>query len=193
MKPLTIQVIIGSVRVNRFGDKAAQWIAGLAQEAGHTVTIVDLKDWQLPDYNEKGSPSSLQGKLENQQGMAWGKHIAAADAFIIVAPEYNHGYPASLKNALDWAYAEWNNKPVGFVGYGSVGGARSVEQLRTVAAELQMADVRTAVHIMRPWELLTDTGDLRSGTLDAYVDSAKDMLAQLSLWGNALKVAREHK
>jgi NAD(P)H-dependent FMN reductase len=190
MQPLTLHIIIGSVRSNRFGDKPAAWLAALANEAGFAAEVVDLKDWHLPDYNEKGSPNSLGGKLENEQGMAWGRKVAEADAFVIVTPEYNHGYPGSLKNALDWAYAGWTNKPVGFVGYGTLGGARAVDQLRPVAAELQMADVRGAVHITRPWELLDAQGGLKPGALDIHVDSAKAMLEQLGRWGKALKVAR---
>jgi NAD(P)H-dependent FMN reductase len=190
MNPLKLQIIVGSVRPNRFGDKPAAWVAVLAKEAGFEVEVVDLKDHQLPDYNEKGSPNSLGGKLENEDGMAWGRKVAEADAFIIVTPEYNHGYPASLKNAIDWTYAGWNNKPVGFVAYGTVGGARVVEQLRAVVAELQMADVRGAVHIIRPWELLDAQGNLKPGALDVHADGAKGMLGQLALWGKALKVAR---
>ena len=193
MNPLKLQVIISSVRQNRFGDKPALWIAALAKEASFEAELVDLKDYPLPDYNEKGSPNSLNGKLENPVGMQWGAKIAGADAYIIVTPEYNHGYPGSLKNALDWTYASWNNKPVAFVAYGTLGGARAVEQIRAVVAELQMADIRNAVHITRPWELQDAGGALKPGALDMYADAAKALLGQLEWWGRALKVAREAK
>jgi NAD(P)H-dependent FMN reductase len=93
------------------------------------------------------SPSMAQGKYENEVVQKWAAKIKEGDAFIIVTPEYNHGYPAVLKNAMDVIYPEWNRKPVGFVAYGSAMGARSVEQLRQVAVELQMAPIRNAIHI----------------------------------------------
>lgn len=186
-----MQVIIGSVRANRFGDKPAHWIAALAHEAGFEVEVLDLKDWQLPDYSEPVPASQLgPGKYTNAEGERWAAKIAEADAYIVVTPEYNHGYPGSLKNALDWTYSGWNNKPVGFVAYGTVGGARVVDQLRAVAGELQMADVRTAVHIIKPWELL-EAGQLKAGALDPYVDGAKGMLTQLAAWGAALRSVRQ--
>jgi NAD(P)H-dependent FMN reductase len=162
----------------------------MAKEGGFEVETVDLKDYPLPDFNEKGSPNTLKGQLENPIGMQWGAKVAEADAYIIVTPEYNHGYPGSLKNALDWTYAPWNNKPVAFVAYGTLGGARAVSQLRSVVAELQMADIRNAVHVTRPWELQKGDGTLTAGALDAYTSSAKAMLEQLLWWTKALKVAR---
>ena len=95
-----------------------------------------------------------------------------------------------LKNAMDWVYQEWNNKPMGFVAYGSVGGARAVEQLRTVAVELQMAPVRNAVHIPAHWVLLDEKGVLKTGALDSYQMAAEGLLTQLVWWANALKAAR---
>ncbi len=130
------------------------------------------------------------GAYANEVVRAFAEKIGEADAYLIVAPEYNHGYAAVLKNALDSVYSEWNNKAVGFVSYGSVGGARVVEQLRQVAVELQMAPVRSAVHIQAPWFLLDESGNLKEGVLTDYDKSLSGTLEQLKWWGEALKVAR---
>jgi NAD(P)H-dependent FMN reductase len=105
----------------------------------------------------------------------------------MISPEYNHGYSSAIKNAIDSIYIEWNNKPVGFLSYGSAGGARAVEQLREVAVELQMAPIRNGVHIMSPWNLTDEKGQLKSGALDDYEKPMQNMLEQLSWWARALK------
>lgn len=193
MSPLNVAVIVGSTRPNRFGEFPAAWIAELAKKKGMEVEVLDLREYPLPFYQEPITASQLApGNYTTPVAEQWAQKIADTDAFIIVAPEYNHGYSAVLKNALDYAYAQWNNKAVGFVGYGSVGGARSVEQLRLAVAELQMASVRTAVHIMAPWTLMED-GKLKGGALDPYVPSAEAMLEQIGRWGRALKVAHGTK
>ncbi|MCX6727134.1 MAG: NAD(P)H-dependent oxidoreductase [Candidatus Shapirobacteria bacterium] len=120
---------------------------------------------------------------------AWADKISLADGYIIVTPEYNHGYPAVLKNALDYVYAEWNNKPVGFVSYGGVGGARSIEQLREVVIELKMIPVRTSVNIVAFWNLLDETGNLKTESLEK---SATDMIDQILWYTNLLKQNREN-
>ena len=98
-----------------------------------------------------------------------------------------------LKNALDWVYREWNHKAVGFVAWGGVGGARSVEQLRLVAVELQMAPMRNAVHIVAPWMMTDEKGALKAGALDGFKNAADTMLNDVIWWGKALKTARENK
>src|SRR5690606_27886063 len=109
------------------------------------VEIVDLRDFPLPFFDEQSSPAYVPSQAEGAK--AWQDKIASLDGYIITAAEYNRSPTGVLKNALDYAYNEWNNKPVGFVGYGGVGGARAIEQLRLIAVELQMAPVRNAVHI----------------------------------------------
>ncbi|HTX19838.1 MAG TPA: NAD(P)H-dependent oxidoreductase, partial [Bacteroidota bacterium] len=109
--------------------------------------MIDLRDWQLPMYDEPISPVSNKGIYTNPIGRKWADKIGEADGYIIVTPEYNHGYPAVLKNAIDWVFQEWRRKPVGFVSYGNLGGARVIEQLRQVVIELQMLPIRNAVHI----------------------------------------------
>jgi NAD(P)H-dependent FMN reductase len=142
------KVIIGSTRQNRFSEKPAHWIYDeVKKEEGVEAELLDLRDYAMPFFNEPVSPSMSGGKYSNDVVQKWSKKIKDGDAFIIVTPEYNHGYPAVLKNALDSIFPEWNRKAVGFVSYGSAGGARSVEQLRQVAIELQMTPIRNAIHI----------------------------------------------
>jgi len=124
---------------------------------------------------------------------AWAKKIADADAFLVIAPEYNHGPSAVLKHALDTVYAEWNNKAIGFVAYGSVAGARAVEQLRLNAIELQMAPIRVGVHINQFWTLPQENDALKPEGLEQYAQPMDNMLGQLSWWGEALKAARAAK
>jgi len=146
----------------------------------------------MPFYHEDHSLST-NPKVTDPIAQKWTAKIAEADTFIVVTPEYNHGYPAVLKNAFDYVYKEWNRKPIGFVAYGSVAGARSVEQLRQVAIELQMAPIRKGLHIHKFWLLTDEKGNLKPGALDDMNGEAKDFLDQLTWWGKALKEARERK
>jgi len=148
MDKLKIKIIIGSTREGRFSEKPAQWIYKEAKKLeGVEAELLDLRDYPMPFFESSMSPLMAKGKYENEVVQKWADKIKEGDAFIIVTPEYNHGYPAVLKNAMDVIYPEWNRKPVGFVSYGSAMGARSVEQLRQVAIELQMAPIRNAIHI----------------------------------------------
>ena len=185
---IKIQVIIGSTRQNRFGDKPAKWIMEeLKKKENFKAELIDLRDYQLPFFNEPMSPATSKGNYTNEAAKKWAQKVAEADGYIMVTPEYNHGYSAVLKNALDYVYAEWNNKPVAFVAYGSMGGARAVEQLRGVAVELQMAQIRAAVHIPAFWTLLDGKGNLKTETLQKAADT---MFQQLEWWSTALKAAR---
>ncbi|MBI2607876.1 MAG: NAD(P)H-dependent oxidoreductase [Candidatus Doudnabacteria bacterium] len=190
---LRIKIILGSTRPNRFSDKPGAWILGEAmKKPGVDAELLDLRDYPLPFYNEPAPPSMVKdGAYPNELVRKWAAKIKQADAFILVAPEYNHGISGVLKNALDSVYAEWNNKAVGFVAYGNVGGARSVEHLRGVAVELQMAPIRSAVHIPSPWNMLDEQGNLKPGSLDPFQKSAENFLNQLIWWAKALKAARE--
>lgn len=189
---LKLKFIVGSTRPTRFSEALVPWAADAARGTGaFDVEVLDLKDHPMPFYDQPVSPASVKdGAYGNPAVRSWAKKIAEADAFLVITPEYNHGYSAVLKNALDSVYAEWNNKPIGFVAYGSVGGARAVEQLRTVATELQMAPVRAAVHIMEPWNLRDEGGKLKAGALDAYARPLATTLEQLARWGKSLKTAR---
>ncbi len=190
---IKIKIIVGSTRENRFSDKPAAWILGMAKKReGIDVELLDLRDYQLPFYDAPMSPSMVKDSAyPNEIARSWAQKIKEADAFVIVTPEYNHGISGVLKNALDTVYAEWNNKAAGFVAYGGVGGARAVEHLRGVMVELQIAPIRNAVHIREPWNLLDEKGNLKDGVLDPYQSSAEALLDQLLWWAKALKAARE--
>ena len=189
---LKLALIIGSTRPNRFADVPARWVAEAAAErSDFTLEVLDLRDWPLPFFDQPASPARGGGDYANPVVDRWQRRIGELDGFIATAAEYNHGPTAVLKNAFDTAYAEWNKKPIGFVGYGGVGGARAVEQLRMVAVELQMAPVMRAVHI----GLEPSLGVMLHGkALDDYAylaESRTAMFDQLVWWGTALKVARE--
>jgi NAD(P)H-dependent FMN reductase len=185
-----IAIIISTTRAARFGHKPAQWVKDIAAQRDDIETeIVDLRDFPMPFFDEVAS--NAWAPTQNPVGQRWQKKIAEFDGYIFVTAEYNHGIPASLKNALDYAYPEWNKKAAAFVGYGAVGGARAIEHLRLVAAELQLATVRSGVYIqgadfMAVWKEGKDLKDI--GYLQAGV---KDMLDQLVWWTKALKTARE--
>lgn len=189
---LHIKVIAGSTREGRFSDKAAAWIAEeIRKREGVSVETLDLRDYDMPFFNEPVSPSYKQEPYKNEAVARFTKKVEEGDAFIIVTPEYNHGTSGVLKNALDWVYQEWNNKPVAFVSYGSVGGARAIEQLRLVAVELQMAPIRNAVHIPGEQYFPVVFGKTKASDLFALqTDKAEAMITQLLWWTRALKKAR---
>src|SRR2546421_11198424 len=137
-------IIRGSTRPKRNGEQVARWVLEVASRRHDAdFELVDLRDYPLPHLDEPLPPS--MGQYQNEHTRQWADKIGSFDGFVIVTPEYNHGTSGVLKNAIDFLYAEWNNKSVGFVSYGAVGGARAAEHLRLVAAELQMADVRQQV------------------------------------------------
>lgn len=190
---LKVKVIMGSTREGRNGGKVGEYIASMAAtEPGWEVEYLDLKSINLPMFAEAVSPSfreSLDGLPEVVQ--EWSKKIEEADAYVIVTPEYNHGYPAPLKNAIDWLFKEWNRKPVGFVSYGALlAGGRAVEQLRQVVAELHMTSVRAQVLFPAVWEAFTENGQPKDPATEERV---RGMFKELSWWGEALKVARDSK
>ena len=141
---------LAASRPNRFADKPTAGSHEIAKARGEwDIEVLDLRDYPLPLFNEAMSPAWGPSKDEAAQN-AGRRRSPSLDGYIIVAAEYNRGPTGALKNALDYAYKEWNNKPVAFVGYGGVGGARAVEQLRLNAIELQMAPIRAGVHIAIP-------------------------------------------
>ena len=185
-----IAIIIGSTRDSRFGEKPAKWVHEFAAARDDIdVEIVDLKDWPLPFFNEVASNAWVP--TQNEVGQRWQKKVAEFDGYIFVTPEYNRSIPAALKNALDFSYPEWNKKAAAVVGYGSVGGARAVEHLRTIAVELQMAPTRAGVHIQgadffAAWQQGKDLREF------AHLEpGVKAMLDELVWWSKALKIARD--
>ncbi|MBI2610999.1 NAD(P)H-dependent oxidoreductase [Candidatus Kaiserbacteria bacterium] len=189
---LKIKVILGSTRPTRFSEYPGRWIFDiLKKREGVDAELLDLRDYEMPLFNEAQTPSSKKEPYKNEAVARWSKKIAEADAFIIVSPEYNRGPSGVLKNALDWVYPEWNQKAVAFVSYGTVGGARAIEALRISAIELQMAPIRNSVNIPSHWNLRESDGSLKVGALDTYERAAEGMIDQLIWWTKVLKRARE--
>jgi NAD(P)H-dependent FMN reductase len=185
-----IAIIIGSTRDVRFGIKPARWVHDTASKRTDIdVELVDLRDFPLPFFNEKASNAWVP--TQNEVGQRWQRKVAEFDGYIFVTPEYNRSLSAALKNALDFAYPEWTRKPAAAVGYGSVGAARAVEHLRTIAIELQMAPTRTGVHIQGTDFITTLQQGKDLTELTHLETNVKDMLDELVWWANALKTARE--
>lgn len=187
MPDLDIAVILGSTRPNRNGKAVADWV--MEQTEGRTAaryTLVDLLDYPLPHLDEPIPPSA--GRYAGEHTKAWAETIGNFDGFVFVTPEYNHSTSGVLKNAIDYLYAEWNNKAAGFVSYGSVGGARAVEHLRAVLSEVQIAHVRQSVG----FSLMTDFENMSRFTPNAGAPGQlATMLDQLESWTGALQGVRE--
>jgi NAD(P)H-dependent FMN reductase len=150
MNKLNIKLIVGSTRANRFSEKPAQWIHDLAAARPEIeLERLDLRDYPLPFFEEPLPPGFARDNYTNPAIIRWREKVREADGFIICTPEYNHGYPAILKNALDTVYHAWSRKAVAFVSWGGAGGTRGVEQLRLVTIELDMAPIALLVHIPR--------------------------------------------
>ena len=186
MSELKIAIILGSTRPNRNGKAVADWVLDKAQaRIDAHYDLIDLRDHPLPHIDEAMPPSL--GQYAGEHTKAWAATIAPYDGYIFVTPEYNHSTSGVLKNAIDYLYAEWNNKAVGFVSYGSVGGARAVEHLRLVAGELQMADVRQQVAL----SLLTEFENFSVLKPSDYNRaSLETMLDQVIAWSAALAPLR---
>lgn len=184
-----IAVIIGTTRASRFADMPAKWIMNLAQARGDLeIELVDLRDYPMPFFDEPASNAYVPSA--NEVAQRWQRKVAEFDGYIFITAEYNHGISGVLKNALDYAYPEWARKPAACLGYGSVGGARAVEQLRLNLIELQIAPTRNAVHIQG--------GDFFDALLKGkpladipFIEqNAATMLDELYWWAQALRAAR---
>jgi NAD(P)H-dependent FMN reductase len=190
MAKVKIAVIIGTTRGARIGHKPTEWIADIAsQRDDMIVEVLDLREYPMPFFDEVASNAWAPSR--NEVAQRWQKKVAEFDGYIFVSAEYNRGVPAVLKNALDYAYPEWNKKPAAFVGYGSVGAARAIEQLRLIAIELQMAPIRTGVHFQGADFMAVWKGEKDIAELSYLRQNANDMLDQLVWWTHALKAARE--
>jgi len=186
---LSIKIIAGSTREGRFSDKAANWIAGeLKKRDGVVAEVLDLRDYPMPFFDSPMTPSSKKEPYSNKEVARFTKKIAEGDAFIFVTPEYNHSIPAVLKNAIDWVYQEWGDKPAAFISYGTVGGARAVEHLRQIVVELHMASVRDAVHFAAEDYFPTLMGKAKiEDMFIKYQPKAEIMINGLLKWANIFK------
>ena len=184
---IRIGIIIGSTRPGRNGEAVAHWVHALADTRGDAqYELVDIQDFNLPLLDEPVPPA--RGQYSKEHTKRWAAKIASLDAFVFVTPEYNHGTSGALKNAIDFLFAEWNNKAAAFVSYGSAGGARAVEHLRLVMGELMVADVRQQVLL----SLFTDFENFSQfKPAAAHEKSLHTMLDQLLQWGKALKSVRQ--
>lgn len=180
---LRLAVIVGSVRDGRFGPTVASWFAREASQHGRfEVDRVDIAESPLP-LTMSGRGTDTSQRLEELSA-----RLGAADAFVVVTPEYNHSFPAGLKNTIDWFREEWRAKPVGLVSYGGQGGGiRAAEHLRQVFPELHATTVRDALSFHNVWDVFDADGE-PGGNESA---AAKSMLDQLDWWGTALRQARE--
>jgi NAD(P)H-dependent FMN reductase len=184
---LKVAIMTGSTRPGRLNEAVARWVHDLTKgRKDAELELVDIADFGLPLLDEPVPPSLA--KYSHEHTKRWAAKIASFDAYVFVVPEYNHGISGALKNAIDFLYAEWNNKAAGFVSYGSAGGARAVEHLRCVMAELQVATVRAQVML----SLATDFEKYSIFKPDPRHEKAlSTMLDQLIAWGGALKTVRE--
>ncbi|MCI4341430.1 MAG: NAD(P)H-dependent oxidoreductase [Thermoplasmata archaeon] len=186
MSKLKIGVIVGTTRPGRHADAVAKWVHDQASKRTNAeFHVVDIGDFHLPLLDEPMPPS--MGQYTKDHTKAWAAKIASFDGFIFVTPEYNHGIPGSLKNAIDFLFKEWNNKAAGIVSYGSVGGVRSAEQLRQVFGELQIADVRASVSL----SLFDDFEHFQTFKPRPMLEAALEPLFdQVLAWAGALKPLR---
>ena len=175
-----IHVILGSTRQGRSGEKVARWFMAHARARSDLdVELVDLRDWPLPFFDQQVPP--MMGGYSDAAQQRWAAQVARADGYVLVTPEYNHGYPAVLKNALDHLFSEWNGKPVAFVGYGGPGGGlRAVEQLRQVVVELEMVPMRQQVAIAGVYAAFDQDGRLADP--EQYDRQAGAVLDELAGW-----------
>ncbi len=184
---INIAVIVGSTRPGRKALDVAKWVMELAASRGDAAfELVDIAAFDLPLLDEPVPPS--MGQYSQPHTKAWAAKIAEFDGFVFVTPEYNHATSGALKNAIDFLYKEWNNKAAGFVGYGSAGGARAIENLRLVMGELMVADVRAQVML----SLFTDFENFtRFNPAEHRERSVETMLDQVVHWAGALKPLRK--
>ncbi len=188
---LNLKIIIASTRPGRKGPAIAKWISDKAlTHKGFSVELLDLAEINLPFMDEPGHPRLK--KYHHEHTQKWSATIDNADAFVIVTPEYNYGFTAPLKNAIDFLFHEWATKPVGFVSYGGLsGGTRSVQMLKQVVTALKMMPLPESIALPFFTKHIDDNGVFNG---DEALDKGADaLLKELDRWATALKAMREHK
>ena len=178
---MKLLIIWGSSRQGRKGGVVAGWVKNQASADGRfEIDFVDLRELNLPFFDEPTSPFSMQSldDYTHPEGRAWAERVQAAEGIILVTPEYNHGPPGVLKNPFDWVGPPWKDKPVGLISYGGIaGGARAVEQLRTITIELGLINVATPLRFPYFEKAFDESGQpLRT---DYYNDNLKKMLNEI--------------
>jgi NAD(P)H-dependent FMN reductase len=187
MDSMNIGVLLGSTREGRKGAAVAEWVLEAVAERPARYALIDLADHPMPHLNEPIPPAA--GRYTHDHTKAWASHIHGFDAFVIVTPEYNHQIPAVLKNALDHVFAEWAHKPVGFVGYGVVGGARALDQLRVLSGVLGMLDVQPQVEL----SVLTDFEGATVAREGRHVTALAKVLDAVEGWAPLARTYRESR
>lgn len=189
---IRLSIVVASTRTGRFADLPLTWLRDrLGAREEYDIEVLDVRDHPLPFYDLPRPPALAHRAYSSDAEREVGARLDAADAFLILTNEFNHGYSAALKNLLDHYFAEFRHKPVAFVGYGNVGGARAIEQLRQVAAELDMVSVRETVNILGQHMAAAR----QEGAMPEEVTAALDprlvlMLDNLAWWSRALSNAR---
>lgn len=189
--PLRLAVVVGSVREGRFGPTVVDWFAEQAKRHGRfKVDVIDLAELPLPvvlpGFGGEPDPETTR----NLQDLS--ERLGAADAFVVVTPEYNHSVPASLKNAIDWTLPVWQTKPVGLISYGGQGGGiRAAEHLRQIFPELHAITVRDALSFHNAWDIFGEDGQPKD--LEGSIAAAKGILGQLDWWGSVLRDGRAQR
>jgi NAD(P)H-dependent FMN reductase len=176
-------IILGSIRKNRNGQRVMEEVVRASKTfEGFETEVLDLQDWPLPMYD------LADGEEKTGIAKRWVDKIGEKDAFLVITPEYNHGYSSVLKNAIDYPKEQWVKKPISFIGYGgAAGGSRAIEQLRQVAVELQMAPVRESLLIGGVWQVFDEEGRMKDQEFDLKVHNVLD---QLLWWSQTLSSAR---
>lgn len=185
MSKIKIGVVISTTRPTRVGPSVARWFMSKSANYDNAdFELIDLKQVDLPFLADDKSPADNQYNLESTK--RWSSIIQGFDGFVFITAEYNNGYPAPLKNALDTIYNEWDKKPVAFVGYGTYGGVRSIEQLVSVTAKLGMVPLaKTVVGILSPWKSVDSEGRIDSSYIHGRVEV---LLDNLLWWARKLRV-----
>lgn len=178
-------MVLGSTRPGRNGKAVADWVVEQAADRDATYELVDLADFELPLLDEPYP--AARGNYQNDHTKKWSETIAQYDAYVFVTPEYNHSTSGALKNALDYLFAEWNDKVAGFVGYGSLSGARSIEHLRGIVSELRMAHIRETLN----FSLMTDFENFSEfKPADRHIKAADEFFTELERWSGAFQTLR---
>jgi NAD(P)H-dependent FMN reductase len=181
-----VGIVVGSTRPGRKAEAVAKWVHGIASKRSDAqYEVVDIAEYNLPLLDEPVPPS--MGQYSKDHTKRWAAKIQEFDGFVFVTPEYNHATSGALKNAIDFLFAEWNNKAAGFVAYGSMGGARAIENLRLICGEIMIADVRQAVML----SLFTDFENFATfRPAEMHEKTVGQMLDQVVAWSTAMQGTR---